>query len=224
MRTIAKLFGRSPFVPLQAHMDKVIGCVDKVRDLFDAFFRGDHDAVEKIGEEISRLEHMADQVKNDLRSQLPKGMFLPVDKASLLEALGIQDSLADKAENIAVLLTYKQMTMIDAMRGKFEVFLDKNLESVRSVSRVVHQMDELLESGFGGAEAEKVRQFCEHVAFQEHEVDVLQRDLVKTLFAHEGEMSYGSFHLMNQIVVEVAALSNLSEKLANRIRMTLELK
>ena len=33
MRTIAKLFGRSPFVPIQTHMDKVAEVVERHADL-----------------------------------------------------------------------------------------------------------------------------------------------------------------------------------------------
>ena len=53
MRTFAKLFGRSPFVPLANHMDRVAACVDRTDEMFNAFKRGDFDDVERLAATIS---------------------------------------------------------------------------------------------------------------------------------------------------------------------------
>jgi uncharacterized protein len=224
MRTIAKLFGRSPFIPLQAHMDKVAACVGKVPEAVAAFIRGDGAQVEELAVEISRLEHQADQVKDDIRTHLPKSLFLPVDRGTLLEMLGVQDSLADSAENIAVLLTIKPLPMLDTIREDFEALLAKNLESFQGVRLIIQELGRLLESGFGGAEAEHVKNLVQDVAFKEHEADLIQRRLFKTIMAREDDLTKGEFYLYLTIIPQIAALSNLSEKLANRVRMTLEIK
>ncbi len=224
MRTIAKLFGRSPFVPLQTHMDRVAQCMDRIPDIFEASKAGDRQRVEELAAEISKLEHKADVVKNDIRNHLPKGMFLPVDRGNLLEILSIQDDIADKAENIGVLLTLKPLQMVGEFKSDFKAFLHKNIEAFESAQAVIQQLDELLESGFGGAEAQKVNEMVEDVALKEHEADLIQRQLLKGLYANEDKLSHGSFDLWSRVFREVAQLSNLSEKLANRVRMTLELK
>ena len=84
-------------------------------------------------------------------------------------------------------------------------------------------MHELLESSFGGLEAEKVCAMVEEVSFKEHEVDVQQKTAEKT-FQVENEMTYTTFHLWQKICEALAAISNLSENLAFRVRMTLEIK
>jgi uncharacterized protein len=222
--TIGRLFGRSPFVPLQAHMEKVAACVEMVPTVLDAFQRGDAGQVEAIAAEISKLEHQADLVKNDIRNNLPKGLFMPVDRANILEILSIQDTLADRAENIGVLLTLKQARQPDELKEKLKSFLDKNMEAFNQARRVIGELDELLETGFGGAEAERVKRLVEKVALTEHEADLIQRDLLKALYVHEEELSHGDFNLWMRLVRELASLSNQSERLANRVRMTLEPK
>ena len=42
MRTFAKLFAKSPFAPLQTHMQDVNGCVMKVTEIFEALAKGDN--------------------------------------------------------------------------------------------------------------------------------------------------------------------------------------
>ncbi len=221
MLTLLKLFGKSPFSPLQLHMEKVTACVAKVEELFKAM--GNHDEICRIAEEISRLEHEADLTKNYIRNHLTKGLFLLIDRADLLEILSIQDSIADKAEDIGVLLTLRKLQPDAAFQKNFEPFLKKNLACVSGVSRIMQELDELLETSFGGSEAEKVRQMTEAVALMEHEADVLQEPLLKALFNND-DLPTPVFTLWMKICQEVGALSNLSEKLANRIRMLLEVK
>lgn len=224
MYTILSLFGRSPFAPLQSHMDKVGICVHLLNDLFRALEQKNYGEVEKLGEKISEQEHIADLTKNDIRGHLPKSLFLPIDRSHLLDILSLQDAIADKAEDVAVLVNLKQIELLESFKEVFWSFLDKNIETYNFAQRIVKEMHELLESSFGGNEAEKVKAMVEQVAFKEHEVDLIQRQLLKKAFAAESEMSYSTFHLWQKIFESLADISNLSEKLAYRIRMTLELK
>lgn len=224
MRTIAKLFGRSPFGPIRSHMECVGRCVDKMAELLRAFEDGNWEQVEPLAEEVSQLEHQADEIKNDIRVDLPKSLFLPVDRSSLLEVLTIQDDLADKAENVAVLFTLKRFVMLPMLHETFSRFRDANLEAFRGAQQVILELGELLESGFGGGEAHRVREMAQGVALKEHEVDLIQRELMRSLYAHEQELSHGDLGLWIQLVKELAGLSNHSEKLANRILTMLEVK
>ena len=64
----------------------------------------------------------------------------------------------------------------------------------------------------------------DEVAFREHEVDLIQRQLLKSLFKAEYQLNYITFHQWQRLFESIASISNFSENLANRIRMTLELK
>lgn len=219
--TILNLFGKSPFAALQTHMQKVSDCVHLLPQLFEAIEGADYPAVEQFSNKICEIEHQADLLKNDIRNHLPKSLFLPIDRSHLLEILHIQDKMADRAEDIAVLVTLKQLNLPSIFSTEFKDFLKKNIEAFEGAREIIREMHELLESSFGGIEAEKVRTMVEKVSFQEHEVDLSQRFLLKKMFQAESEMSYTSFHLWQKICESVAAISNLSESLALRVRMTL---
>lgn len=223
-KTILGLFARSPFAPLQSHMEDVANCVRLLPELFLALEKEDYTTVEQIAAKISALEHHADLTKNDIRNHLPKSVFLPIDRAQLLEILSLQDSIADAAEDVAVSTTLKPLVLLERFREDFHQFLDKNIESFNAAHLIIKEMSELLESSFGGTEANKVVTLVTEVAVKEHEADLLQHKLLKNLYLHEEEMSYGTFYLWQGILHSIASLSNLSEKLANRVRMTLELK
>lgn len=224
LNTILNLFGRSPFAPLQSHMQKVVGCVHMLPSLFDALQNKDYDSVQKIAEKISELEHLADITKNDIRNHLPKSLFLPIDRGNLLEMLSLQDSIADAVEDVAVLVTLKPLVLPGIFHDDFHGFLQKNIEAFDAAYAIIKEIHELLETSFGGIEAQKVGAMVDDVAFKEHEVDLIQRKLLKGLYQAENEMTYSTFDLWQRIFEALASISNLSENLANRVRMTLELK
>ncbi len=73
--TFMRLFGQSPFKPLQGHMREVVKCANQVPALFEALYAGDQGKVEETRDEIFRLENAADAIKNELRAHLPKSVF-----------------------------------------------------------------------------------------------------------------------------------------------------
>lgn len=224
MRTFLNLFGRSPFIPLQSHMQNVADCVHQLLDLFEALEDKNYERLEKIANAISEHEHVADITKNDIRNHLPKSLFLPIDRSQLLEILSTQDRIADCTEDVAILATLKHLELFDSFKSEFKVFLNKNIECFNLAQKIIQELHELLESSFGGLEAEKVKSMVEGVAYKEHEADLLQRQLLKSFFAAEPQLTFVTFDLWQRIFSSIAAISNLSENLANRVRMTLEIK
>lgn len=224
MLTILSLFGRSPFAPLQSHMDSVSRCVHQLYPLYEALENKDYVQLQQLADEISELEHNADLIKNDIRNHLPKSLYLPIDRNNLLEILALQDNIADKVEDVAVLSTLKPLEILPLFKEEFKTFLRQNIETFDDVHLIIKEWPDLLESSFGGKEAEKVLTMVKHVAYKEHEVDLTQRKLLRSLFKAEDQLTFATFHQWQKLFESVAAISNLSENLAYRVRMTLEIK
>ncbi|MBA2728463.1 MAG: TIGR00153 family protein [Parachlamydiaceae bacterium] len=222
MRSFLNLFGRSPFTPLQIHMEIVAHCVHLLPSLFESVKASDSAQTEQIAGKILDDDHQADNTKRDIRNNLPKSLFMPIDRGQLLEILGIQDHIASSAAKIANSTTLKQLVMPDSFKEDFILFMNKIIECFDGAQWIIKELHELLESSFGGFEAEKVKSMVEDVAFKDHEVSFIQRRLLKSLFNSEGEMSYATFILWQRIFEAMASISDFSEKLAYRIGMTLE--
>ena len=58
------------------------------------------------------MEHVADKIKDEIRGNLTRRLFLPIDRERVPEILAFQDSLADRAEDVAVLLTIKRLKIL----------------------------------------------------------------------------------------------------------------
>lgn len=224
MITIARLFGKSPFAPLQTHMKKVSSCMKKLSEVFAALIKQELDKVDILSKELSKLEHEADLTKNDIRNHLPKSLFLPIDRSAMLDMLAIQDRLADKAEDIGLLLTLHPLKVSKELQDGLARLFEKNIEAFWDTRKIVKEMNDLLESSFGGLEAEKVKGMIELTSYKEHEADKLKHELLKLFFSQDDSPNAAQVYLYTRLVDEINAISHTSEMLANRIRMILELK
>ncbi|MGK0296933.1 MAG: putative phosphate transport protein (TIGR00153 family) [Gammaproteobacteria bacterium] len=224
MRNVMKIFGRSPFIPLQMHMEKVVVCVDKIPEILEIYRTGDSVAVEKLSKKLSKLEHEADIIKDDIRGNLPRGLFMPVDRSHILSILEVQDRIANKSENIGVLLTFKQANSSEEFDTVFDNFFATCLATFYATRDVIERLDELVETGFGGPEANNVHKLIDTVAKKEHEADVCQREAIRTLLKLENEISYGDFFLWTSVLRQLGGIADDSEHLAESVRNILESK
>jgi hypothetical protein len=204
---------------MQEHMNVVLRCVKEGVPLLEALCAGDDAAVRAAWERIDALEGEADRLKNDLRAHLPKRLMLPVDRRDLLEILDLQDSIADKLQDVAGLLLDRKMPVPASMAPKL-------MELARSAERTCEQsavaiasLDELVEIGFRGREADRVAERIERIGALEGETDRLETELLRELFRLEDEMSAVSVMLWYQIIGWIGNIADNAEKVGNRLRL-----
>ncbi|MBU6383042.1 MAG: DUF47 domain-containing protein [Verrucomicrobia bacterium] len=224
MLSIAKLFGKSPFALLQTHMNKVAACVGELPALFQALMGQEMDALKRIETRIHLLEQEADLTKNDIRNHLPKSLFLQVDRASVLDILSLQDAIADQTESIALHSGMRAISDLALIQPDFAFFCEKSLETFGLARKVLQELEELLESSFGGIEAQKVKGMVEQIAGAEEEMTLLKNRLLAKLYKEGDGIPHPTFHLLLTLIEEIGHLASLSEKLGNRVRMLLEIK
>lgn len=216
---LAGLFGRNPFRSLQEHMAVVERCVEHVPGLFEALAAGDRAQLEAHKARIDAIEAEADTVKNTLREHLPRGLFLPVDRRDLLEVLDMQDSIADVAQDIAGLLYERNMEVPPPIADALQPFVQKCMEVCQQAFRIINELDELLEVGFGGREADKVEDMVRTLNLMEDETDKLEQALTRTLFEHEDEMKPVSVMFWYHLIEWIGDLADYAEKVGNRLRL-----
>lgn len=218
------LITKNPFAFLKEHMKKTQLCVEKTKCIFEAVFVADKERVALLAKEISQLEHDCDRVKQELRVQVAKSIFLPIERRDLLQVLSNMDSIADSAEDVGVLLTMRWMEMPASLRPCFDAFLTSTIAVVDESAKVIYALDRLLEAGFSGPDAEEVLGRIDHIDRLEHMADKAQDQLGKTLFAHENELSAASLIMWIKIIDKVAKMSNSAERMVGHIRLMLAVK
>ncbi len=221
MSILAKLFGKSPFEPLYQHMLRVNECVTLVKPLMEALLADDYSQVEEIAQKIFKAEHEADMVKKEIRNNLPKGIFLPVDRGDMLNYLREQDKIADSAEDLAVLVTLRKMKVPEELRDLLATLVERVLLTCETAMKVSSEIKALAETSFGGAEAEKVMETIEALKLDEFEADKAQMRLARKMFSIEAKLDPVSIFMWMQIFRELGSLANHAENLGDHLRMML---
>jgi predicted phosphate transport protein (TIGR00153 family) len=216
-----QLFGQSPFKPLQEHMCIVVQCANEVPGLFEAVLAGDKDGVDEIRNRIYAFENQADAIKNELRTHLPKSMFMPVDRRDLLEILDIQDSIADTAQDIAGMMVVRGMRLPEAIHDPILILTRRCVDACNQLAKIMDEMDELVETGFRGPEADKVMYMIDELNKIESDTDVLAITVMRQLFQHEDEIGPISTIMWDRVIHWIGDLANFAERAGNRHRLLL---
>lgn len=217
--TFSRLFGQSPFLPLQTHMRVVMECAREIQPLIEALARGDQDKVVKAKDHIFEREAEADRIKNELRLQLPRSLFMPVDRRDLLEVLHMQDAIANTAQDVAGLLIERQMSIPEFMHDPLIALTSRCIDTCEHSASIIETLDELLAMGFRGREVEKVDAMLAELNSIEDETDELGITLARSLFKHESEMDPVSVMMWYRLIEWIGDLADYAEKVGDRLRL-----
>lgn len=219
MRTIHELFGKSPFGPLVEHTRRVHRTVELVRPLLEAYLAEDWDRVEELHDEISRREHQADLQKNEIREELPKSLFLPVDRGDVLHYLKEQDAIADAVEDLAVMLTLRAIPTPEDLKPEILEFADQVILTSQGLVAAASELGELFEASFGGPEVDTVMKMVAEVNDQEWEADKHQRRVTRTLLEHEDGLDAVEVMLWMRSLEVLGRVANHAENTGDLLRM-----
>ncbi len=218
MSVFGNLFGRSPIRPMQQHMQAAVSCAREVLPLFEDMAAGRTSELAARRHEIDRLEHEADRIKNEIRSHLPKRLFLAVERRDMLEILDFQDSIADVAQDIAELADQRAMVIPPALADPLLALVRRVNSACEQAERVINELDELLETGFAGREVGRVEEMIDELSRIETDTDELAERAQRALFAMEGELGVDTV-FWHQLINWVAELADYAERVGNRIRL-----
>jgi predicted phosphate transport protein (TIGR00153 family) len=218
MSLIANLFGHSPIRPMQEHMKAAVECARQILPLFEEMVAGDMAAVAARRREIDRLEHEADRIKNEIRSNLPKRMFLAVERRDMLEILDNQDSIADVAQDIAEIADLRGIVVPEVLASAFLELVRRVVSACEQAERVINELDELVETGFRGREVARVDQMIEELSRMETHTDELEERVQKLLFGIEDELGISAV-FWYRLIDDVGEMADYAERVGNRLRL-----
>jgi predicted phosphate transport protein (TIGR00153 family) len=166
-------------------------------------------------------EHKADLLKKELRHNLPKGLFMPIDRRDLLDVLLMQDQIANQGKSIARMITGRKMTLPAEMQELFLEFVGKSVLTVRRALDVINELDELLESGFRGREVDHVEDMLTELGAIETEVDHMQNKLKGILFELEDDLRPTDVMFTYRLIDWVGRVADDAEKVGSRLQLML---
>lgn len=222
--SILGVFAKSPIKPLEKHIRTVTKCSAQLIPFFAACHEGDWTKAGKIRTGISKLEHEADELKRQIRLELPGGLFMPVDRADLLELLTQQDKIANKSKDIAGRIIGRQLQIPKPLQEEFNAYVSKTVEATEQAADAINELDDLLETGFRGREVNIVEKMISKLDDIEDETDSMQIKLRRDLLALESGLNPVDVMFLYQIIEWVGGLADLAERVGARLEILLARK
>lgn len=216
-----KLFGKSPFEPMKAHMKIANECAMHMPSAVEAFFNGDKDTLNDIKYSVFQLEEDADKILEELQSRLPKTMFLPVDRGDLLEVMEAQELIADRTQDIIGLMIDLPMDVPEELRPPIVRLTNRVTDAVAGAYEIIKGIENLVETGFKGPHVGKVQSLIHDVVGIETDADTIGIDIAHALFAHAKDMDPVSVVFLHRLINWIDDLADYSEKIAIRSRLLL---
>ena len=216
-----QMFARSPVKPMQQHIEKAHACAMELVPFFDAVLAKDWEKAEQIQLRISDLEHQADELKRGVRSHLPKSLFMPVPRTDLLELLRMQDRIANKAKDIAGIMTGRQMEIPDEIASLVKEYVQGSLAVTKQAVRALNELDELVATGFRGREADTVGEMIDELDRLEHEADRREREIRHALFDVEKNLPPIDVMFLYKVIEWIGELADRAQQVGSRLQLLL---
>ncbi len=219
--TISNMFGASPVRPLQKHMESVQTCITQLMPFFDAVLAGNWEEARKQQAEISRLENTADDLKRELRLNMPRSLFMAMSRRDLLEVLTMQDKIANKAKDIAGLITGREMCFPADFGPLLKDFIARSIDASAQAQKAINELDELVETGFRGNEVQLVEAMIHKLDEIESDTDTIQVKIRSALFAIETELNPVEVMFLYRIIDWIGDLGDLAQRVGSRLELML---
>ncbi|MCY1544656.1 hypothetical protein D9M68_805550 [compost metagenome] len=167
------------------------------------------------------MEGEADKLKKSVRLHLPKSLFLPVPRSDLLELLSVQDKVANRAKDIAGLMLGREMAIPQGLQPLMRAFVLRTVDASAQALKAMNELDELLETGFGGREAALVESMVEELESIEQDTDRMQVEVRRALFKLEKELPPVDVMFLYKIIEWIGDVADRAERVGNRLEQLL---
>lgn len=213
------LFAKSPLKPLYEHISKVHECCCLLPDFFECVFSDNWEKAKQFQQKISHLEKEADLIKRNIRINLPNSLFMPVDRTDLLELLTQQDKIANRSKDIAGLMLGRQLHIPKEVKDEFMRYIKRCLDATELATKVIHELEDLLETGFRGKERNVVESMVKDLDLIEYDTDQIQIALRRQLYLRESEFNPIDAIFLYKVLDKIGDLADQAERVGSRLEL-----
>jgi len=216
---ILSLFGHSPIKPLQNHMQTVLQCVELLVPLFQAIAKEDWDKVESTYNLIADFEGKADDQKQDIRLHLPKSLFMPINRSDLIQLLSKQDKICNTAKDIAGIMLGRKQVVPKKIATDMTAYVKSAVAVAVEAKVVIDELDELIGSGFGGREIDRINRCITKLEKAEDKNDKRQISLRAKLHEIETDLPPIDAMFMYKTIEAIGNLADRAQSAGEQIQV-----
>jgi predicted phosphate transport protein (TIGR00153 family) len=218
MEALGKILGESPFGRLVDHSRKIHECVALIRPIADAIIVGDIPLLRELQGRMSRTEYEGDQVKDEIRENLPHAFFLSVNREDILNYMRQLDRMGDDAEDFSVVATFRKLTIPADLQPYFFALVDKVVELSNAMLDLAEHLASLEKRAFEGKEAQGVVKRIQDVCHMEWESDKLSREFARCYYSCD-QLDAVTIILLDKLCRCLTGIADHAENVGKNLRL-----
>ena len=133
----------------------------------------------------------------------------------------MQDKIANKAKDIAGLITGRKMTFPDEVSERLLDFVKRCIDASKQAQKATNELDELIETGFSGREVTVVQEMIRKLDSIESDTDKIQVKVRAALFKKEKDLPPVDVMFMYRVIDWIGDLGDLSQRVGSRLEVML---
>ncbi|MFN3534038.1 MAG: TIGR00153 family protein [Desulfatiglandales bacterium] len=209
------LFFKSPFENLRRHAEVVVSCSSLFEEAFNAHLKEDFATFEALTDKVAELESKADAIKRNIRGHMPKGVLMPVDKFQFFMYLREQDKVLDSIEAALFWLSYRNVKIESQFAEDFEFLVRLTKKAIDMMLPMMDLAVDYFKTGLKEPRT-KLKSIIRDIRQVEHEVDQLERELIKGIFQSAGDPVY-LFHMI-RLIETISSITDHAQNASDMMR------
>ena len=214
MKLFESRIGPSVFKSFYKHAEKVFETVENMNASVKSACDGKD--IEEYITATSKSELEADEIKSEIRDVLRGSVRLAVDKLVFLELVSRQDRIADYAENVTEILSFRKLYDNKEAQKLVLQLADSVTATVEEYRKTVERFEYLLESAFSNKEKDIMHKHIGKVNDLEHEADLIEAKAASYVFTNGDDQPLAAAH-MYRLIQRLDDGANAAETAANSL-------
>ena len=214
MKLFESRIGPSVFKSYYEHAEKVFETVENMNACVKSACDGKN--IEEYITATSKSELEADEIKSEIRDVLRGSVRLAVDKLVFLELVSRQDRIADYAENVTEILSFRKLYENKGAQKLVLQLADSVTATVEEYRKTVERFEYLLESAFSNKEKDIMHKHIGKVNDLEHEADLIEAKAASYVFTNGDDQPLAAAH-MYRLIQRLDDVANAAETAANSL-------
>lgn len=194
---------------VREHLEKVSTTLVSLKNLLEAYLSQQFDRITELAEEVREFEHEADVVRRKVENIMYSGAFLPNFRGDLLGIIEAADKVANKAEYVADLLEIERPYIPDSLNEEIKTLLDRSIETYDALKQAIEYLF---------IDLNRVMEFVDATEVKEHQVDGIERDLLRKIFSLQ-DISHGQKMHLKDLIRSLADIADRAEDCSDRVQI-----
>jgi hypothetical protein len=208
-----QFFGKKELRIIQLFEDHMVAVENTVKSLIDFLKNIENPDLdrESFVEKIRKNESDADDKRRKMETEMYLGAFLPNFRGDLLGIAESIDVVANKAESTADLIELQNISIPKELIPKLIELAEKSLETYLSVKKAASSIFN---------DMDVANDLINRTEDLEHETDILEKNLVRTLFRKD-EIELAHKIQLEKLIKKLADIADQAENVSDRLQIVI---